>query len=143
MSPFHFQRLFLRWAGVSPKRFSQVISLEYAKSRLADSRSLLDASWEAGLSGGGRLHDLFVTLEAVTPGQYRDAGAGLRIATGFHDTPFGECLLAVTERGVCGLTFLDRNRSAARRELEARWPNATIEERPRDTAPVAAAIFSR
>jgi AraC family transcriptional regulator of adaptative response/methylated-DNA-[protein]-cysteine methyltransferase len=141
MSPFHFQRLFLRWAGVSPKRFSQVISLEYAKSRLADSRNLLDASWEAGLSGGGRLHDLFVTLEAVTPGQYRDAGAGLRIATGFHDTPFGECLLAVTERGVCGLTFLDRNRSAARRELEARWPNATIEERPRDTAPVAAAIF--
>lgn len=141
MSRFHFQRLFLRWAGISPKRFSQVLSLEYAKERLRASRSVLDATWEAGLSSGGRLHDLFVALEAVTPGEFREAGAGLRIAAGFHETPFGECLLAVTGRGICGLGFVDGGRRAALEDLAGRWPNATIEERPRETASVAARVF--
>jgi AraC family transcriptional regulator of adaptative response/methylated-DNA-[protein]-cysteine methyltransferase len=141
MSPFHFQRLFTRWAGISPKRFSQVLALEYAKDRLRTSRNMIDATYDAGLSSGGRLHDLFVTLDAVTPGEFREAGAGLQISAGFHDTPFGEALLATTERGLCGLTFHDGNRRAALKDLAARWPNATIVEQPRATAPFASKIF--
>ena len=142
MSPFHFQRLFTRWAGISPKRFSQVLALEYAKNRLRDSRNLIDATYDAGLSSGGRLHDLFVTLDAVTPGEFREDGDGLLITAGFHESPFGQALIATTERGVCGLTFNDGNRKAALRDLAARWPRATIEERPRVTAPVASRIFA-
>jgi AraC family transcriptional regulator of adaptative response/methylated-DNA-[protein]-cysteine methyltransferase len=141
LSPFHFQRLFTRWAGISPKRFSQVLALEYAKELLRDSRNLLDATYDAGMSSGGRLHDLFVTLEAVTPGEYRAAGAGVRIHAGFHDTPFGECLLAVTDRGVCGLSFFDGDRQGAMDDLAERWPNAAIEEKRRATATVASRIF--
>lgn len=142
MSPFHFQRLFTRWAGISPKRFSQVLALEYAKDKLRGSRNLIDATYDAGLSSGGRLHDLFVTLDAVTPGEYRERGAGIHISAGFHDSPFGEALIATTDRGVCGLAFHDGTRKAALRDLAARWPNATIEERPRITAPVANRIFT-
>ena len=141
LSPFHFQRLFTRWAGISPKRFQQVLALEYAKDLLRDSRNLLDATYDAGLTSGGRLHDLFVQLEAVTPGEYRAGGAGLRISAGFHDTPFGECLLATTERGVCGLSFFDGHRDAAMADLLSRWPGAVVEERPRATAPVARRLF--
>jgi len=141
MSPFHFQRLFTRWAGISPKRFSQVLALEYAKDRLRESRNMIDATYDAGLSSGGRLHDLFVTLEAVTPGEFRENGSGLRISAGFHESPFGEALVATTDRGVVGLTFHDGRRREALRDLQARWPNATIEERPRVTAPAAARIF--
>ena len=142
MSPFHFQRLFTRWAGISPKRFSQVLALEFAKEKLRDSRNLIDATYDAGLSSGGRLHDLFVTLDAVTPGEFREDGSGLRISAGFHESPFGEALVATTERGVCALTFHEGNRRAALRELAARWPLGTIEERPRVTAPVASRIFA-
>ena len=142
MSPFHFQRLFTRWAGISPKRFSQVLALEYAKDRLHESRNLIDATYDAGLSSGGRLHDLFVNLEAVTPGEFRENGAGLRISAGFHDSPFGEALVATTDRGICGLTFHEGNRRNALRDLASRWPNAVIEERPRVTAPVASRVFA-
>lgn len=142
LSPFHFQRLFTRWAGISPKRFSQVLALEYAKERLHDSRNIIDATYDAGLTSGGRLHDLFVTLDAVTPGEFREDGRGVRITAGFHESPFGEALLATTERGICALTFHDGNRRGALRDLAARWPNAIIDERPRVTAPVAARVFS-
>lgn len=142
MSPFHFQRLFTRWAGISPKRFSQVLALEYAKEKLRESRNLIDATYDAGLSSGGRLHDLFVTLDAVTPGEFRESGDGLRISAGFHDSPFGEALIATTDRGVCALTFHEGSRRSALRDLATRWPNATIEERPRVTAPVASRIFT-
>lgn len=142
LSPFHFQRLFTRWAGISPKRFSQVLALEYAKEKLRDSRNMIDATYDAGLSSGGRLHDLFVTLDAVTPGEYRDDGAGVHISAGFHESPFGEALVAITERGVCGLSFHDGNRKAALRDLASRWPNASLEERPRVTAPFANRIFA-
>lgn len=142
MSQFHFQRLFTRWAGISPKRFSQVLALEYAKDRLRESRNLIDATYDAGLSSGGRLHDLFVTLDAVTPGEFREEGNGLRISAGFHASPFGEALIATTERGLCGLSFHDGNRRAALRDLAARWPRATIEERPRVTAPIASRVFA-
>jgi len=142
MSQFHFQRLFTRWAGISPKRFSQVLALEYAKGKLRDSRNLIDATYDAGLSSGGRLHDLFVTLDAVTPGEFRDSGSGLRISAGFHESPFGEALIATTDRGICGLTFHDGDRATALHDLASRWPNATIDERPRATAPTASRIFS-
>jgi AraC family transcriptional regulator of adaptative response/methylated-DNA-[protein]-cysteine methyltransferase len=142
MSPFHFQRLFTRWAGISPKRFSQVLALEYAKDRLRDSRNLIDATYDAGLSSGGRLHDLFVTLDAVTPGEFRQDGLGLRISAGFHESPFGQALIATTDRGICSLAFHDGSRRAALRDLALRWPNATIDERPRATAPVASRIFA-
>lgn len=141
MSPFHFQRLFTRWAGISPKRFSQVLALQYAKELLHGSRNLLDATYDAGLSSGGRLHDLFVTLEAVTPGEYRAMGRGMLIRAGFHETPFGECLVGVTERGVCALTFADGDRALALRDLAVRWPKAQVVEDPHATARVASRIF--
>jgi AraC family transcriptional regulator of adaptative response/methylated-DNA-[protein]-cysteine methyltransferase len=141
MSPFHFQRLFTRWAGISPKRFSQVLALEYAKDRLLESRNMIDATYDAGLSSGGRLHDLFVKLDAVTPGEFRDSGSGITLSSGFHDTPFGEALLAMTDRGLCSLTFPEGGRRSALKELDERWPNATIVQQPHLTAPVAARIF--
>lgn len=141
VSPFHLQRLFTRWAGISPKRFSQVLALEYAKGLLRQARSLLDATYDAGLSSGGRLHDLFVRLEAVTPGEFRSGGAGLRITTGFHESPFGDGYLGITERGVAWLSFADGDRDAARQALASRWPGATIDEKPRAVAGVATRIF--
>ena len=100
MSPHHFQRTFRRWVGISPTRFLQYLTLERAKASLAENASVLEASWDAGLSGPGRLHDLFVTHEAVTPGDYKRRGAGLAIRYGVHDSPFGRCLLMATDRGL-------------------------------------------
>jgi AraC family transcriptional regulator of adaptative response/methylated-DNA-[protein]-cysteine methyltransferase len=142
MSPFHFQRLFTRWAGISPKRFTQVLALEYAKERLHRSRNLIHATYDAGLSSGGRLHDLFVTLDAITPGEFREGGRGLRITAGFHESPFGEALIATTDRGICGLTFHDGSRRNAMRDLAERWPGATIVEDSRRTAAVASRVFT-
>ncbi len=107
LSKYHFQRLFKRWAGISPVQFLQFLTLEYAKEKLAESRSLLDTSLEAGLSGPSRLHDLFLTFVAMTPGEFKRLGTGLKIEYGFHPTPFGKCVLATTKRGICHLGFLD------------------------------------
>ncbi len=106
LSEFHFQRVFTRWAGISPKRFLQFMTRENAKELLDHSENLLDTTYEVGLSSLGRLHDLFVTTEAVTPGQYKSRGSGLTIRYGLHPTPFGECLIGVTERGICHLSFV-------------------------------------
>lgn len=141
LSPFHFQRLFKRWAGTTPKRFLQFLTVEYAKRRLEESGSVLDASLEAGLSGPGRLHDHFVAIEAMTPGEYKRGGKGLRIGYGFHNSPFGECLLAATSRGVCSLSFVDENRELALSGLQKRWPAAVWEESPAQTEPLAGTIF--
>ena len=103
LSEYHFQRLFSRWAGTSPKRFLQFLTIQHAKKLLAESQSILDTTYEAGLSSPSRLHDLFVTHEAITPGEFKQKGAGLTIQYGFHNSPFGECLIALTERGICGL----------------------------------------
>lgn len=142
VSPFHFQRVFTRWVGISPKRFMQYLTKEYAKQLLDQSRSVLDTSYEAGLSGPGRLHDLFVTCEAVTPGEFKTHGDGIEIAYGFHSSPFGEILLGVTERGICELNFV---RKGGRRELldslRARWRNASLVSADRRTAPFARRIF--
>ncbi|MDY7021456.1 MAG: AraC family transcriptional regulator, partial [Cyanobacteriota bacterium] len=107
LSEYHFQRLFTQWAGISPKRFLQYITVEYAKSKIAETQNLLELTAHAGLSSPGRLHDLFVQLEAMSPGEYKAAGAGLEIRYGIHSTPFGDCLIATTARGICNLLFQD------------------------------------
>ena len=138
ISPFHLQRLFKRWAGISPKRFVQFLTVEHAKQLLAESRTLLDAAYETGLSGPGRLHDLFVNVEAMTPGEFKLGGRGLTIQYGFHATPFGECLLSTTARGICGLNFTGQlGRDAELDALRARWPAADLVQ---DQATTAAAI---
>ncbi len=143
LSPFHFERLFQRWAGTSPKRFLQYLAKEHAKAILQESRSLLDAAFESGLSSTGRLHDLFVSCEAVTPGEYKRRGEGVTIEYGFHPTPFGECLLATTERGICALRFLSTpSKQAAFRGLRAEWPAAELVENDCETGEVCRRIFS-
>jgi AraC family transcriptional regulator, regulatory protein of adaptative response / methylated-DNA-[protein]-cysteine methyltransferase len=142
LSEYHFQRLFTRWAGISPKRFLQFLTLENAKTWLTRSTNLLDATYAAGLSSPGRLHDLFVQTEAVTPGEYKTRGAGVDIAYGFHPTPFGECLLALTGRGICFLAFVDGDRSSALDQLRRSWPNAALVESSPRTAPVVEGIFT-
>ena len=114
LSPYHFQRLFKRWAGVSPKRFLQFLTVEYAKSLLAEPMTVLQTTYDVGLSSQSRLHDLFVTVEAVTPGEFKGRGRGLDIRYGFQPTPFGPCLIASTSRGICSLTFVTPARSAQR-----------------------------
>jgi AraC family transcriptional regulator of adaptative response/methylated-DNA-[protein]-cysteine methyltransferase len=143
ISPFHLQRLFKRWAGISPKRFLQFLTVEHAKGLLAQSHSLLDAAYASGLSGPGRLHDLFVSVEAMTPGEFKEGGKGLTIHYGIHPTPFGDSLLAVTARGVCGLTFLNGGGEAAEiAALHERWPAAQLVADGDATAPLAARIFA-
>jgi len=142
LSEFHFQRLFTRWVGISPKRFLQYLTKEHAKALLEGMGSLLDATYESGLSSPGRLHDLFVTCEAVTPGEYKARGAGLRIAYGFHPSPFGECLLATTGRGICGLAFVENGeREQALERLKRRWARAQLVLEPQATRPALDQIF--
>lgn len=142
LSPFHFERLFQRWAGTSPKRFLQYLTKEHAKTLLRDSKSLLDVACESGLSGAGRLHDLFVSCEAVTPGEYKLRGQDVTIRYGFHPTPFGDCLIARTERGICALRFVDApSKRAALRELQDEWKNADLVEDGDETQPICRQIF--
>lgn len=143
LSEFHFQRLFSRWVGISPKRFLQYLTKEYAKTALERSRPLLDVSLDAGLSGPGRLHDLFVQCEAVTPGEYKAAGEGLVIRYGVHPTPFGEALLAVTERGICGLRFVTSPGGAAElEEVRETWAAAEFREDKPETGRLIEQIFA-
>ncbi len=143
LSEFHFQRLFTRWAGVSPKRFVQYLTKEHARKLLEQSRDILSASLESGLSGPSRLHDLFVNYEAMTPGDYKEGGRGLTIRYGFHMTPFGECFLAVTERGVCALHFIMQKSTNALHACKERWPNARFTEDDKVTGRAVERIFSR
>ncbi|MBW3630691.1 MAG: methylated-DNA--[protein]-cysteine S-methyltransferase [Gemmatimonadetes bacterium] len=143
LSDYHFQRLFRRWAGVSPKRFLQFLTAEYARGLLRDSWTVLDAAYEAGLSGPGRLRDLLVSVDGLTPGEARRQGAGVTIHHGVHSSPFGDCLVAATERGVCALTFLDEaGVPSALAGVAARWPSATLVESPEATRPLAERIFA-
>jgi AraC family transcriptional regulator of adaptative response/methylated-DNA-[protein]-cysteine methyltransferase len=140
LSEFHFQRLFTRWAGISPKRFLQYLTKEGAKELLRRS-NVLDAAYGVGLSGPGRLHDLLVTTEAVTPGEYRARGADLEIHYGFHETPFGEALIGVTTRGICHLGFVDTSREASLSILRAEWPLAHLRQDAGSTSRFVAPIF--
>ena len=144
LSEYHFQRLFTRWAAISPKKFLQYLTVEHAKKVLKESRSLLDATFETGLSSPGRLHDLFVTIEAMTPGEFKNEGSGLVIQYGFHPSPFGECLVAVTQRGICGLSFVPTGKKTqVLSELRDRWSGARLQEDPSSTQPYADRLFSR
>jgi AraC family transcriptional regulator of adaptative response/methylated-DNA-[protein]-cysteine methyltransferase len=143
LSEYHFQRLFRRWAGISPKRFLQYLTAEFARRLLHESHTVLAASDAAGLSGTGRLHDLLVNLHAATPGEIKAQGANLHIQYGFHPSPFGECLLAVTGRGICGIEFVATDgRGAALAHLKRQWPAATWRQQPRATQPAAARLFA-
>jgi len=143
LSPYHFQRLFHRWAGVSPKRFLQFLTVDHARRLLDGNASVLDAALDAGLSGPSRLHDLFVAYDAVTPGEAKRKGAGLAIACGFHASPFGECLVGATARGLCWLGFVTaEGRRGALDRLRGRWPHATLAEDAGATAPLAARAFA-
>jgi AraC family transcriptional regulator of adaptative response/methylated-DNA-[protein]-cysteine methyltransferase len=142
LSEFHLQRLFQRWAGISPKKFLQCLTIRYAKQRLRESASVLDATFDAGLSSPSRLHDLFVVLDAVTPGEYKSRGDQLEIAYGFHDTPFGEALVAVTQRGICGFEFITAGRDATVDAFKQRWDRARVASDPRATRPVVERLFA-
>ncbi len=141
LSKFHFQRLFRRWAGVTPTQFLQVLTVDYAKERLKEAESLLDTALAAGLSGPGRLHDLFVTLEAMTPGEYKRQGEGLAIQYGLHPTPFGDCLLATTDRGICALRFVGDDPEVQLAELRAEWPRSSLLADAGRTGPLVARLF--
>ena len=145
LSAGHVQKLFKRWCGLSPKEFVQAITIDHARALLADSAGVLEAAHEVGLSGASRLHDLFVTQEAMTPGDFKRRGAGLEIAYGFHATPFGEAVLLATERGVAGLAFVNEDTGEGRAETLAdmirRWPAARFVEAPERTAAHIARIF--
>lgn len=130
LSKHHFQRLFTQWAGVSPKRFLQYVTVEYAKENISRTESLLALTHEVGLSSPGRLHDLFVSLEAMTPGEYKAGGAGLKIFCGIHQTPFGRCLIGKTARGICNLYFVsdvnEEPKAIAQRYLRSEWAGADL-----------------
>jgi AraC family transcriptional regulator of adaptative response/methylated-DNA-[protein]-cysteine methyltransferase len=142
LSTTHVHHLFRRWSGLSPKAFLQAITLDNAKALLASSASVLDATYEVGLSGPARLHDLFVTHEAMTPGDYKAGGAGLTMRYGFHPSPFGEAILIATDRGLAGLGFVDDgDRRAALADMTRRWPKAEYVEDETATGPLARRIF--
>jgi len=143
LSPFHFQRLFSRWVGVTPKRYLQTLTVERAKQLLAESRPLLEVSDSLGLSSSSRLYDHFVQLEAVTPGEYKQRGKDLNIDYAVHATPFGNIIIAMTPRGICNLNFLDSDdieKHLAR--LRHQWPLAVIQENRRSTLPMVETLFS-
>jgi AraC family transcriptional regulator of adaptative response/methylated-DNA-[protein]-cysteine methyltransferase len=142
LSPYHFQRLFKRWTGVSPKRYLQFLTVENAKHLLARSTSVLETTYGVGLSSPGRLHDLFVSVEAVTPGQYKSRGAGVELKYGFHQTPFGNALLAMTENGITDLWFVDEeDEGEALIELQRVWPAADITQGAEATWKIVSRIF--
>ena len=143
LSAAHLQRLFMRWAGLSPKAFVQALTIDHARKLLRDSASVLETSYEVGLSGPGRLHDLFVTHEAMSPGAYKARGKGLTIRHGFHDCPFGRVLLMTTDQGICGLAFADRGEEAAAlRDMRSRWPEAVYVEDAVTTSQHVMRIFN-
>ncbi|MFZ7125152.1 MAG: methylated-DNA--[protein]-cysteine S-methyltransferase [Desulfobacterales bacterium] len=142
LSEFHFQRLFSRWVGISPKRFLQYLTTEYAKKLIEGSENLLDAAQDIGLSGPGRLHDLFVNCEALTPGEFKRRGEGMEIVYGIHSSPFGRCLLAVTSRGICALRFIRENHeNGIVQWLQAKWPLARIVPEPDQTGRLVPLVF--
>lgn len=141
LSEYHFQRMFRRWAGVTPKRFLQYLTADYLMARLRETESVLEAADGAGLSGGGRAHEPMVTLHAVTPGEWKSGGLGLTVQYGYAPTPFGDCLVTLTERGVCGLDFVSDREPGQLAALRRQWPKARVVERPRAAREVAARVF--
>ena len=144
LSPFHFQRLFTRWVGISPKRFLQYLTVDHARRCLAETRSILETTFATGLSSPGRLHDLTVAVDAMTPGEIKSGGAGLAIRHGLVPSPFGPCFIAVTERGVCWLAFPEEgDETGCLAELGASVPNAELRADPLEAARFCDRIFAR
>ena len=144
MSPAHFQRIFSRWAGVSPKRYQQWLTLDHAKSLLATRHTTLETADEVGLSGSGRLHDLFLRWEAMSPGDYARGGEGLEILWGWFESPFGPALIMGTEKGICGIGFAaEEGAEATMADMLSRWPNATFTEDVTALAPLAEGAFPK
>jgi AraC family transcriptional regulator of adaptative response/methylated-DNA-[protein]-cysteine methyltransferase len=142
VTPTELHHLFRRWAGLTPKDFLAALTLDHARNLLRDSASVLDATYEVGLSGPGRLHDLFVTHEAMSPGEWKSGGEGLVLRYGFHPSPFGTALVIVAPRGLAGLALADTGKErAALKDMQGRWPKAKYLEDSAATAPVAARIF--
>ncbi len=142
LSEYYFQRLFTKWAGISPKRFLQYLTVEYAKAKIAETKSLLNLTGDVGLSSPGRLHDLFVTLEAMSPGEFKTGGIGLQIIYGVHESPFGECLIAMTARGICNLRFLDNTCKDVEQLLRLEWSKAEIVQDRQATKEICDRIFA-
>jgi AraC family transcriptional regulator of adaptative response/methylated-DNA-[protein]-cysteine methyltransferase len=142
VSPFHFQKMFTAWAGISPKKFLQYLTVEELKKELHKTSNLVEAAERVGLSAQSRVYDLFVNIEAVTPNEYKTQGAGIDIAYGVHATPFGNCLLAVTDRGICSMSFVEDNINQLLAELQSHWKNARIEKNELKTKPFAENIFN-
>lgn len=143
LSPFHFQRLFSEWAGISPKRFLQFLTVDFLKRKIRETQNLLDAAEAAGLSSQSRIYDLFTTLEAVTPQEYKTSGAGISIRYGYHETPFGRCLLGVTERGICWLAFITTDERTALESMKVHWYNSVIQQNQELTLAISNKIFNR
>ena len=142
VTPDELHQLFRRWAGLTPKAFMQALTLDHAKSLLRGSASVLDAALESGLSGPGRLHDLFITHEAMSPGEWKNGGAGLTLRYGFHPSPFGSAIVIATSRGLAGLAFADPGEEpAALFDMQRRWPQAEYIEDAAGTAALALRIF--
>ncbi len=142
MSPAHFQRIFSRWAGVSPKRYQQWLMLDHAKALLTERHTTLDTADTVGLSGSGRLHDLFVRWEAMSPGDYAKGGDGLEILWGWFESPFGPALIMGTEKGICGIGFaVEEGAENTMSDLRARWPNAKFIEDTSALAPLVDLAF--
>lgn len=144
LSPFHFQRIFTEWAGISPKRFLQYLTVEFLKNKLAESRNLNEAAEQAGLSSQSRVYDLFTTLEAVTPQEYKQRGSGIQIEYGFHESPFGLALIGVTDRGICWLSFLqtDEDPRHALEQMKEHWHQSIFHQNESLTQAFAQQIFS-
>jgi len=142
VTPTELHHLFRRWAGLTPKAFLQALTLDGARQLLRDSASVLDATYEVGLSGPGRLHDLFVTHEAMSPGEWKSGGEGLTMYFGFHPSPFGNALIVATDRGLAGLAFADVGKERATlADMQRRWPRAHYVEDAAHTAPIAQRVF--
>ena len=143
LSEFNFQKIFTRWAGISPKKFLQFLTKEHAKSLLDQSKNLLEVTYDSGLSSPSRLHDLFVTTEALTPGEYKLRGEGLEISYGFHATPFGQSLIGVTDKGICYLAFDDGSGlSGLLSDMQTRFPKARLTKDIKKTEPHVKRIFT-
>src|SRR5688572_13568605 len=145
LSPFHFQRVFTDWAGISPKRFLQFLTVDFLKTKLEHSKNIVEAADAAGLSSQSRVYDLFTTLEAVTPQEYKQKGSGIRVEYGIHETPFGACLIGVTERGICWLSFIstDEDPKHEMEKMKEHWHNSVFHQEQQLTKAFIDQIFSR
>ncbi len=142
LSPFHFQRLFSQWAGVTPKKYLQILTVERAKQLLAEAQPLLAVADQVGLSGTSRLHDHFVQLEAVTPGEFKTGGAGLTIDYAVYNSPFGDIFVAATARGICKLSFIDEDKVELHiDDLQRRWPKAILCNRDSERLKIIESLF--